>query len=202
MYLCCDGPYEVISNDEALSRVNSGEFSDSDYGRYLQLHTRIQHTRETVFNDIIVAAGHYSAFEVLGINDGYGSSAFGERSPQAPNFTSLVIYSGAMAGIQKTGSYDRPRGSAFSGTAELTYRITDAGDRVHIDLDDSRGGLNNLSDTMPVNDDGSFSSVPFPGVDDPDTIKGDFYGPNWEEAAGIFETEIAYGAWLVRRAGQ
>ena len=43
---------------------------------------------------------------------------------------------------------------------------------------------------LSVGNDGSLSN-------DSNTIIGNFYGPNWDEAAGIVQTEKVYGAWLV-----
>lgn len=103
-----------------------------------------------------------------------------------------------MAGVKHTES-----GEAFTGTAKLTYRPGAAGDTINLDLREFEGtstlNPSGFSDNgwrhtrdMSVNNDGSFS-------DASNSVKGNFYGPNWEESAGIVQTDDVYGAWLVHR---
>ena len=163
-----------------------------------------------IYDRYIVGIGSYSAFEMLSeiytgpnapvpYNGGF-ASAFGERSLQAPNWTRpgpnpqttlRFVYRGAMAGVKH-----RERGELFTGSATLTYRPNIAGDRISLELREYRGqgvyGPWMLERDMSPNNDGSFS-------DASDSVKGDFYGPNWDEAAGIVQTRDVYGAWLVHR---
>lgn len=172
-------------------------------------------------NDLIVAISHYSAFQVTKsyidlshLDDtmtwpeyvGGHSVAFGERSVRAPNFSTLgvtaVLYRGAMAGVfyrNTPGTLVNTPGTAFAGEATLRYHVTETGDRVFLALREIRDSQDvtgidwTFSKIVPVNSDGSFADS---------EIKGDFYGPNWQEAAGIFELENTYGAWLVHSAEQ
>ena len=94
-----------------------------------------------------------------------------------------------MAGVRHAKGYFTGNGTAFTGTATLTYRISSTGDTINLVLREQNGGWSSNSN-MRVNNDGSFSSVD-------NSIKGDFYGPNWDEAAGIVQTRNVYGGWLV-----
>ena len=157
--------------------------------------------RGRIYDRYIVGIGSYGAFEMLSeiyehpdrrLPSGvpipyYGgfASAFGERSVRAPNRVSTtVLYRGAMAGVKH-----EERGAVFTGTATLTYRISSTGDTINLVLREQNGGWSSNSN-MRVNNDGSFSNVD-------NSIKGDFYGPNWDEAAGIVQTRNVYGGWLV-----
>ena len=174
------------------------------------------------YDRYIVGIGSYSAFEVLrvfyeyytrrgGVFGDYRiavpyvggfSSAFGERSLRAPSHiypargSSPVryLYRGAMAGVKHEEG-----GEAFTGTANLTYRALETGDDIKLELRQvsrppviRRGTTFDWSHTsnLSVGNDGSLSN-------DSNTIIGNFYGPNWDEAAGIVQTEKVYGAWLV-----
>lgn len=164
-----------------------------------------------IYDRYIVGIGSYGAFEILSeifespgriLPSGepipyYGgfASAFGERSVRAPNWTRpgpnpqtnlRFLYRGAMAGVKH-----RERGEAFTGTATLTYRPNIAGDTINLLLRE-HGGPWMLERDMSPNNDGSFS-------DASNSVKGDFYGPNWDEAAGIVQTRDVYGGWLVHR---
>ena len=170
------------------------------------------------FNNHIVGIGSYSAFDVVRLfhrctttpgfcgstgrdlyDDGF-SVAFGERSVRAPGWTRpglnpqtnlRFVYRGAVAGVKH-----RERGKAFTGTATLTYRPNIAGDTINLLLREYRGqgiyGPWSHEADMSPNNDGSFS-------DATNSVKGDFYGPNWDEAAGIVQTRDVYGGWLVHR---
>ena len=176
---------------------------------------------ERFYDRYIVGIGSYSAFEILsefyespsrtrtfaGYKSAvpyYGgfSSAFGERSLRAPSHiypargSSPVryLYRGAMAGVKHEEG-----GEAFTGTANLTYRALETGDDIKLELRQvsrppviRRGTTFDWSHTsnLSVGNDGSLSN-------DSNTIIGNFYGPNWDEAAGIVQTEKVYGAWLV-----
>lgn len=161
-------------------------------------------------SDDIVGLGDYSAFRLDFINErlaqdlwrfSYGqSSAFGERSVVAPGWirpqalAHRFVYRGAMAGVKHEGGEER--GEAFTGAAVLTYRPGDAGDKINLDLREWLGQGNygpwRHTTDMSVDNDGSFS-------DASNSVKGNFYGPNWEESAGIVQTDDVYGAWLVHR---
>ncbi len=168
------------------------------------------------YDRYIVGIGSYSALEVLSAiyeapdyrlpsgeriaQTGGFASAFGERSVRAPGWTRpglnpqtnlRFVYRGAVAGVKH-----RERGKAFTGTATLTYRPNIAGDTINLLLREHRGqgiyGPWSHEADMSPNNDGSFS-------DASNSVKGDFYGPNWDEAAGIVQTRDVYGGWLVHR---
>ena len=159
--------------------------------------------------------------------EGGYSYAFGERSRcclrDAPwidraGFTD-VVYRGAMAGVRYVRAGRHEAGEAFTGEATLTYSIKPAGsynpERISVRLNERNpdGSVRRCSGSFPPTDcgwsyaasfglqaadvdrfpNGTFSNAPR------NTVKGAFYGPNWEEAAGIVETDDVYGAWLVQR---
>ena len=157
------------------------------------------------YDNHIVGIGRYSTFEVVRnharnfpnsrlIYEGGHSAAFGDRSTRPSPWIETtdflrVEYRGAIAGVR----HDRG-GSAFTGTATLTYSVKPNGEDQRISL--SLPSLNHTFGAPVSNNDGSFSARWFEPYR---SIKGAFYGPNWEEAAGIVQLENAYGAWLVQR---
>ena len=164
------------------------------------------------YDNHIVGIGRYSTFEVVRnharnfpnsrlIYQGGHSAAFGDRSLrpspwiETTDFLS-VVYRGAIAGVR----HDRG-GATFTGEATLTYSVKPNGEGQRIVL--SLPSLNqNLG--APIKNDGAFSARWFT-PDDRITyrsVNGAFYGPNWEEAAGIVQLSNAYGGWLVQRAEQ
>ena len=213
---------QVISIGGAGSRINGITIARKDFDAYNPSRASTHYVNDVfmgptpldsgrIYDRYIVGSGSYSAFEILSeiyehphrrLPSGvpipyYGgfASAFGERSVQAPNWirpgpnpqTNLrFLYRGAMAGVKH-----RERGESFTGTATLTYRPNIAGDRINLALRE-HGGPWMLERDMTPNNDGSFS-------DASNSVKGDFYGPNWDEAAGIVQTLDVYGAWLVHR---
>ncbi len=194
----------TIARKDFPSSTASTELAATRNPDFDRIHDRYIHDR------YIVGIGSYSALEVLSeiytgpnapvpYNGGF-ASAFGERSVRAPGWTRpglnpqtnlRFVYRGAVAGVKH-----RERGKAFTGTATLTYRPNIAGDTINLLLREHRGqgiyGPWSHEADMSPNNDGSFS-------DASNSVKGDFYGPNWDEAAGIVQTRDVYGGWLVHR---
>ena len=173
----------------------------------------------------IAAKGQYSAFfsqsncrtsscENLG---GIYSAAFGEWHSRPPSVS--AIWRGAMAGTES------PSGVALVGEAAIIYTLSDNDVDVRLsniaqrddgneDLDANfvrYTGPNRLTWTaLPVSATGGFATIQNNSVNtfhDHTTlgyIEGDFFGPNAEETAGVFERwvsddDIISGAWLAKR---
>ncbi len=192
----------------------SPDASPLEIGRYIRSLYGLR-------TDTFVGSGDYSAFEVIrfgttgpvarppgwtlsgGGYTGGHSGAFGQRSPGVSNHLLSASYRGAMAGVWfADGNFDHPDGTTFTGTAVLLFTSTETGNRLRLNLEATTGREWSHSSSAAVNNDGSFVDIRPPGA--PTNlfgIKGNFYGPNLEEAAGIVETSNVYGAWLVRQVG-
>ena len=181
------------------------------------------------YTNFIIAVGHYSAFSVerghqsadVVFGEGFTggrATAFGERSIQAPNFgpgpgIQAEIYRGPAVIVHPGGGLTAFRGNAYPASAEMIYSnaaSTGRNDEVTLKIRTADGELY-YSGGADVSNDGSFSSYRRPMLDyaDPDEppfrfhFKGDFYGSNWEETAGVFESccgnSAAFGAWLAKQ---
>lgn len=177
-------PPTVVNSDVYIGGV----------GQYSGFLTRIETTR--------------SRAGVFGYLGGF-SSAFGERhSGGRPSAT--ATWRGAMVG-QSRGSIGN--GAQLAGEAVLTYSVSDN----TIDVafaqvsayDDSvtySGPRSFTWNDLIVNSDGTFH-IPGYTNDRSGTrlhptlgyIEGDFYGPNAEETAGVFERDSVQGAWMAIR---
>ena len=139
------------------------------------------------------------------VYDGGFSSAFGERhSGGRPSAT--ATWRGAMVG-QSRGSIGN--GARLAGEAVLTYSISDSTIDIAFSQISAYGSVTYSGprsfvwNDLEVNSDGTFH-IPGYTNDRIGTrlhptlgyIEGDFYGPNAEETAGVFERGSVQGAWL------
>lgn len=159
-------------------------------------------------------AGDYSVFSALNIDE--------ENSYRTIGFSFGALYSGLPTPEQGSATwrgamtaYPRQRpssseGHEIDGTALLEYDF--ASDTVDLTLDPQNGPIpsevpdNIIWRDLQVNDDGSFyirghgnhnrNSDPHPTLG---YVDGDFYGPNAEEMAGVFERYGIVGAFGGKR---
>ena len=169
----------------------------------------------------LLALGEYSAAASLifrnFLNEGLhqaraGGAAFGERHNGRPSESSgSATWRGQMVGVARDNS------SVLAGKSALTYSFAE--NTVDVEISEIRAIDDDLAyagssefawSDLRVNSDGSFY---IPGynndrsVSDLDSalhptlgyIDGDFYGPNAEEAAGIFTRDNVNGAWVARK---
>ena len=167
--------------------------------------------------------GQYSGFLTNSIPSGRVvsqsfSAAFGQLHDGRPAYsgpnepTGTATWRGAMIGTHIQLA------SKLVGTSEIVYSFAD--NMVDVNITnvrrDTTAGLTSLGayegpssfswDDLPVNSDASFY-IPGYGNDRSGTtlhptlgyIDGDFYGPNAEETAGVFERQGVSGAWLAIR---
>ena len=146
------------------------------------------------------------------------SAAMGELHDGRPAYSGpnepsgSATWRGAMVGT------DMRRSSKLVGNAALVYSFVD--NTIDVDITnirkDTTAGMTSYGDyngpnsfswpDLPVNSDASFYIRGY-GNDRSGTglhptlgyIDGDFYGPNAEEAAGVFERDWVSGAWLAIR---
>ena len=169
----------------------------------------------------LLALGEYSAAHSrtvrLMVNEGLQQAtvfgaAFGERHSGRPNEPSgSAAWRGRMVGVAMDS------GSLLAGESALTYSF--AANTVDVEISDIRaiddvaaytGGKSFAWSGLSVNSDGSFY---IPGYNNERSVSdlnsalhptlgyidGDFYGPNAEEAAGIFTRDNVNGAWMARK---
>lgn len=201
-----DDARDLKNGFRRIRKPNGITIAQKDFRRTFP---RSDATRRDSYDRYVVGIGSYGAFEILSAivqspdravpYDGGFASAFGERSVVAPgwirprpgNPPTRFVYRGAMAAVRHEN-----RGEGFTGSATLTYRPHENGDMINLDLREHLGqgvyGPWRHTRNMSVNNDGSFS-------DASNSVKGNFYGPNWEESTGIVQTDDVYGAWLVHR---
>lgn len=167
-----------------------------------------QHSAITAFS--IPTSGN--SFSQM-INAAMGELHDGRPAYDGPNEPSgSATWRGAMIGN------DMRRSSKLVGNAALVYSFAD--NTIDVDITnirkDTTAGLTSYGDyngpdsfswpDLPVNGDASFY-IPGYGNDRSGTglhptlgyIDGDFYGPNAEETAGVFERDLVSGAWLAVR---
>lgn len=150
--------------------------------------------------------GSHSGFYTIGFFRGNGavyvggwSAAFGRSSGNEPQGS--ASWAGSMVGFETRG------GIKLNGRSTVTYSLADNTVDVRlygISGPGYRGNSEFNWQNMPVNSDGSFFH---PGdnksvytntrnVAGNTYIDGNFYGPNAEESAGVFERNFVSGAWL------
>ena len=184
------------------------------HGYEFRVTARLQQSWE------LLALGEFSAAHMLterflldeGLQATAFGAAFGERHSGRPNGSSgSASWRGQMVGVATDS------GSLLAGKSALTYSFADNTVDVEISgiraIDDrfAYAGSSSLAwSGLSVNSDGSFY---IPGynndrsVADLDSalhptlgyIDGDFYGPDAEEAAGIFTRDNVTGAWVARK---
>ena len=190
-----DGGAPAITAPVAASTHRPAVFATSTniggVGQYSGFFTSIAATRRSSTDRFVYAGGF--------------SSAFGERhSGGRPSAT--ATWRGAMVG-QSRGSIGN--GAQLAGEAVLTYSIADSTIDVALSQISSYGSVTYSGprsfvwNDLEVNSDGTFH-IPGYTNDRSGTrlhptlgyIEGDFYGPNAEETAGVFERGSVQGAWL------
>ena len=147
----------------------------------------------------LAGVGQYSAFST---HRGYDanqsfvsaqSEAFGERTARRPLGT--ATWRGAMVGTSISDS-----GPALAGEAVLAFSLAD--NEIDVEISNVRS-YDDVSYTGPssfswsnlqVQSDGQFRRADAQN----DHISGNFYGPNTEESAGVFERGSVVGAWLAK----
>ena len=147
----------------------------------------------------LAGVGQYSAFST---HRGYDanqsfvsaqSEVFGERTARRPLGT--ATWRGAMVGTSISDS-----GPALAGEAVLAFSLAD--NEIDVEISNVRS-YDDVSYTGPssfswsnlqVQSDGQFRRADAQN----DHISGNFYGPNTEESAGVFERGSVVGAWLAK----
>lgn len=175
----------------------------SDTGRTIS--TNIFGSTEGTYNRARLF-GQHSGFYTIGFFRGNGSlyvggwsAAFGRSSENEPPATAR--WTGNMAGFETRG------GIKLNGRSTVTYSFDDNTVDVRLYGINGAGYRGNSEfnwQNVPVNNDGSFYH---PGDNKSvytntrnragnTYIDGNFYGPNAEESAGVFERDFVSGGWL------
>ena len=202
-----DGGPDVGSGDDGGPDVGSGDDGGPDVGAVpvaLDTSTFIGGVGQHSGFFTLIGATRRSSTDRF-VYDGGFSSAFGERhSGGRPSAT--ATWRGAMVG-QSRGSIGN--GARLAGEAVLTYSISDSTIDVAFSQISAYGSVTYSGprsfvwNDLEVNSDGTFH-IPGYTNDRIGTrlhptlgyIEGDFYGPNAEETAGVFERGSVQGAWL------
>ena len=147
-----------------------------------------------------------------GVVEDAHAAAFGSRYEHRPSVS--ATWSGDMRGVHMR------YGNLLQGDARLVYSA--AANTVDVEISNVRqflppngrveyyrgysGSTGFVWRNLPVNSDGSFymrghsndrqSESPHPTLG---FVDGDFYGPNADETAGVFERDFVAGAWLAER---
>lgn len=204
--------YQIVNCSVTTCTSNRGhDFSISYHSQFLDdSETRGETDSENTYYDLIKESGQYSGYYTINFweevapslgrwKESFGA-AFGrtERKP-----TVSATWKGKMAG------YEIRTGMQITGRSTVTYSSldNDVDVRIYDMICDSgcEGGTGTVYQgqretfwrNMEVRSDGSFvfDNSNFPD----DYVAGNFYGPNTEESAGIFEESVLAGAWHAKR---